>query len=384
MTGQEDNITGPAADRAAAMRLHAAPPRVTRLSRRVLIALGLLAGLGIGGALITALQPVERAGAPEELITTDRRQTAEGLQDLPGDYGDIPWLGPPLPGDLGGPILKAQQEGRPVPASDIRAPVADAQEQQRLAEQEAARTSALFVQTRPGAGSATSSSQSGASVSQSMRTAPPETQRALTGTGTDQSPVSGERVMGPASPYLLQAGSVIPAALITGIRSDLPGPVTAQVTEHVYDSPTGSLLLIPQGSRLIGEYDDSVTFGQRRVLLVWNRLIFPDGRSILLERLPGADAGGYAGLEDGVDHHWGDLMKAAGLSTLLAAGTELAADDEDRLTRAIREGAVDTIDETGQQIIQRQLQVEPTLTIRPGFPVQVMVGRDLVLEPQGG
>ena len=96
--------------------------------------------------------------------------------------------------------------------------------------------------------------------------------------------------------------------------------------------------LIPQGTRIIGQYDDGVTFGQRRVLLVWNRLILPGGRSIVLERLPGADASGYAGLEDGVDYHWWDLMKAAGLSTLLAVGTELATSDEDRLIRAIRDG----------------------------------------------
>nr|WP_257221737.1 TrbI/VirB10 family protein [Acinetobacter sp. YH12201] len=178
--------------------------------------------------------------------------------------------------------------------------------------------------------------------------------------------------------------TVIPAALVTGIRSDLPGQITAQVTENVYDSPTGSLLLIPQGTRIIGQYDDGVTFGQRRVLLVWNRLILPGGRSIVLERLPGADASGYAGLEDGVDYHWWDLMKAAGLSTLLAVGTELATSDEDRLIRAIRDGAQDTINQAGQQIIQRQLQVAPTLTIRPGFPVRVIVTRDLVFENAGG
>ena len=178
---------------------------------------------------------------------------------------------------------------------------------------------------------------------------------------------------------------MIPAALITGIRSDLPGQITAQVTQPVYDSPTGSILLIPQGTRIIGEYDADVTFGQRRVLLVWNRLIFPDGRSLVLERLPGADAGGYAGLEDGVDYHWWDLMKAAGLSTLLAVGTELAAgDEEDRFIRAIRDGAQDTVNQAGQQIIQRQLQVAPTLTIRPGFPVRILVGRDLVFENAGG
>jgi hypothetical protein len=110
---------------------------------------------------------------------------------------------------------------------------------------------------------------------------------------------------------VLQAGAVISAALITGIRSDLPGQITAQVTENVYDSPTGKILLVPQGTRVIGQYDSGVGFGQRRVLLVWNRLIFPNGRSIVLERQPGADAEGYAGLEDGVDYHWGELFKAA-------------------------------------------------------------------------
>ena len=126
------------------------------------------------------------------------------------------------------------------------------------------------------------------------------------------------------SPYVLQAGSVIPAALITGIRSDLPGQISAQVTQHVYDSPTGRSLLIPQGTRIIGEYSNDVGFGQHRVLLVWNRLILPNGRSIVLERQPGADTLGYAGLEDGVDYHWWDLAKAAGLSTLLNVGVELA------------------------------------------------------------
>ena len=101
----------------------------------------------------------------------------------------------------------------------------------------------------------------------------------------------------------------------------------------------------------------------------------------MLERQPGADASGYAGHEDGVDYHWWDLMKAAGLSTLLGIGTELAAYEEDRLIRAIRDGAQDTIDQAGQQIVQRQLQVAPTLTIRPGYPVRVIVTRDLVLEP---
>ena len=185
-------------------------------------------------------------------------------------------------------------------------------------------------------------------------------------------------------PFVLQAGAVISAALITGIRSDLPGQITAQVTENIYDSPTGRILLVPQGTRIIGQYDNNVQFGQRRVLLVWNRLIMPNGRSIVLERQPGADTQGYAGLEDGVDYHWWNLAKAAGLSTLLSVSAELAVDDDDRLLSAIRNGGQDTINDAGQQIIRRQLNVAPTLTIRPGFPVRVVVTRDLVLEPYRG
>jgi type IV secretion system protein VirB10 len=181
------------------------------------------------------------------------------------------------------------------------------------------------------------------------------------------------------------AGAVISAALMTGLRSDLPGQVTAQVTEHVYDGPTGRTLLIPQGPRLIGQYDAQVAFGQSRALLVWTRLITPNGRSIVLERQPGADPSGFAGLEDEVDYHWGQVFRAAAISTLLSVGAETGTDqDEDDLIRAIRRGASDSISRTGQQIVQRSLDIRPTLTVRPGFPVRVIITRDLVLEPWRG
>ena len=180
---------------------------------------------------------------------------------------------------------------------------------------------------------------------------------------------------------MLQAGTVVPAALVTGIRSDLPGQVTAQVTENVYDSPTGQYLLIPQGAKLVGQYDSQVSFGQSRVLLVWNCLILPDGKSIVLERQPGADTQGFAGLEDGVDYHWRKLFMAAALSTLLGVGAELATNSDNSLATALRDSAQDTVNQTGQQFVRRQLDVQPTLTIRPGFPIRVILTRDLVLEP---
>ena len=213
---------------------------------------------------------------------------------------------------------------------------------------------------------------------------------AFVNASVDRRITSPDRIEAPASSYVVQAGNIIPASLITGIRSDLPGQITAQVTESIFDSPTGRFLLIPQGTRLIGAYDSQVAFGQSRVLLVWNRLIMPNGRSIVLERQPGADTAGYSGLEDDVDNHWGALFKAALLSTLLGVGSELGAGSDSGtgnnggLIQALRLGTSDSLNQTGQKIVQRNLNVQPTLTIRPGFPVRVIVNRDLVLEPYKG
>ena len=389
-----DPLTGSPASSAASMRLRAEPPRVTRLSRRMLAGIALVASIGLGGALIYALQTRDAGRSGEELYSTENRPTADGLSGLPRDYTG-PVLGPPLPGDLGRPILDAQNRGQPLAPPPVATRTVDPEQQRRQAEEEAARTSRVFFQTEtrpaaaqgmPSGGAPTLPGLTGLGLLPGQQPAPTaqERQVAFLNAGVDRRTVAPDRVMAPASPYVLQAGAVIPAALITGIRSDLPGQITAQVTESIYDSPTGRLLLVPQGTRIIGEYSNDVGFGQRRILLVWNRLIFPNGRSIVLERQPGADPQGYAGLEDGVDYHWWDLAKAAGLSTLLSIGAELATNDEDRLIQAIRNGGQNTINDAGQQIVRRQLNVAPTLTIRPGFPVRVIVTRDLVLEPYGG
>ena len=177
-----------------------------------------------------------------------------------------------------------------------------------------------------------------------------------------------DRLAAPASPFILQAGTIIPAALITGIRSDLPGQITAQVTENVYDSPTGRYLLIPQGARLVGEYDSGISAGQRRVLLVWTRLILPDGTSLVLERLQGADVSGYAGLEDRVDRHWWGLAQAAALSTLLNIGAGFATDESDSIATALRDGAQDTIGRAGEDIVRQQLAIPPTRPRRRAVP----------------
>ncbi|EAP89339.1 possible trbI, a component on a type IV secretion system (Y10832) [Oceanicaulis sp. HTCC2633] len=376
---------------AASLRLRADPPRVMRLSRRTLTVLGAVGGLGLGTILIVALQDRKPVDGPPELYSTERIQAAEGLSRLPTDYTHIPQLGPPLPGELGRPILSAQQRGQPVPAV-ATAPAVDPEEQRRLQELEAARLSRLFAEAKTAIGEQPQSSPVVAPVlsgtgsffpASATDTAPDATDRrqAFLDEPVDRRTTAADRLTDPPSPYVVQAGAVIPAALVTGLRSDLPGQITAQVTSNVYDSPTGRFLLIPQGARLIGEYDSRVAFGQSRVLLAWTRLILPNGRSIVLERQPGADEAGYAGLEDGVNNHWGRLFMAAGLATVLNIGVELGADDDDDIARAIREGTQDTIGRAGEEVVRRQLSIPPTLTIRPGFPVRVMVTRDLILEP---
>jgi len=367
------------------IRLHPDRPPVTRLSRKVLLGLGVVASLGIAVALIVALWP---HGQPinNEVPTTAGRATPEGLAGLPRDYTglprNVPKLGPPLPGDLGKPILNA---GAPLPGTMD----GGTQEQQRLLQQqEAALTSRLFATTAPPqvqqepARPSTITSLTAEPANANASPAEPDHKLAFLTGRADHQTESPDRIEAPSTPCILQAGAVIPAALITGLRSDLPGQVAAQVTENVFDSPTGRILLIPQGSRIIGQYDAQVSFGQSRALLVWNRLILPNGRSIVLERQPGVDTEGYAGLEDSVDNHWGTVFKAAALSTILSVGAEAGtSSSENNFAQAIRQGASQSLNQAGEQVVGRSLDIQPTLTIRPGFPVRVLVTRDLVLEP---
>jgi len=386
-----------------AFRLRGPQPRVVRLSRKVLAVIGAAAGLGIGGSLTYALQHKAPSPAPPKSAASEGRAKSEIVTAAPDDYSKVPKLGQPLPGDLGRPILAAQQNGvRASTQSDPRIAAAEQGRQRLLQEREAARNSRLFQAV--GSVSAAESGVDGGGIELSAAVSDASgTERSA---GDDLSPAavdtnrsakraflerrgaetteSAARIMSPRAANILQAGTIIPAALITGIQSDLPGQITAQVTQNVYDSPTGRLLLIPQGARLLGDYDSEVSAGQRRVLLAWNRLIFPDGRSILLDRQPGTDAAGMAGLRDRTNFHWGNMLRAVAISTLLGVGSEIATGSDDSLTRALRYGTQDTVNRTGRQLVQREMNVSPTLTIRPGYPLRVLLTRDLILEPVEG
>lgn len=238
---------------AQALRLRPERPQVTRLSRKMLAGATALALVLVSGAVLWALQNNQKRGpAPEELYTTDHHNVADGLGGLPKDYAgiprDVPRLGPPLPGDLGRPIVSAQNQSGPL--------AADAELQRVNQESEAARTSKVFAATnvRPSAAT-TASNETPANAASSSDEAfvqnGQDRKLVFVNASVDRRTTSPDRLAKPASPFVVQAGTVIPAALITGIRSDLPGQITAQVTENVYDTPTGRARLISPG-RAIG------------------------------------------------------------------------------------------------------------------------------------
>ena len=390
------------------MTLRAQPRPVTRLNRRTLAVL--VGGLSVAvlGATIWSLQPQRRsAGEQTELYNVDRVSKSEGLDGLPADYSKlppkVPELGPPLPGDLGPAIVNSQQPAvaaYAAPATTPTMPCAKRRKPLRLrrcssarAAKAAAATVAQATPGAPGGASALAAFDPLAAGPASVATQPADPtavqnrqdqKEAFLKAGSTETRNSGNLAL-PASPYQVMAGTVIAGALVTGMKSDLPGDVIATVTEPVYDTATGKFLLIPQGSRILGKYNSQVSYGQSRVQIVWNRVILPDTSSLTLDNLVGTDSAGYAGLEDDVDWHWKRIVSGAVLTTLLGVGAELAApenrQDGNRIVIAGRDSAQDSINQVGQEITRRNMNIQPTLTARPGLPVRIIVNRDLVLRP---
>ena len=306
--------------------------------------------------------PDSKAVAPQELYNTTSKALPDALNALPESYSEVApspqfgILGPPLPGDIGAGLYgkpkdiptdnpfryqppssytpaPAQRYGGTVPQTSSNAPTGP--------------TSNLFFIAKDGGGDSTKAAQGSAP--------------------TFADPGNPHSLRTPLSPYQVMAGTIIPASLVTGLNSDLPGQVIAQVTENVYDTPTGQHLLLPQGTRLLGRYNSDIDDGQSRALVVWNRLIRPDGSSLVIENLPGVDLSGQAGLRDNVDRHTGSLFKAAILSSVLSIAAELGTDEEDELAEAIRSGGQSTINQTGQRVVTRAISRKPTLKVRPGW-----------------
>jgi type IV secretion system protein TrbI len=390
--------------------LKASPRRVVRFKRNLLIGIAAIGCVSIAGVTWLALKGSNLHAnlAGDNLYNTSNNAAPDGLAGLPSNYGQIPkpktvpQLGPPLPGDLGPPIVEREKQLGLNPAGTNTEDEAARAERLRLAQQaQQASEAGVFFQLNQqgGGGVPVSTSVAGASGNnQPTASAGADAGHLNLDLASDQNDQqrkldvvnqaaaddtnNDHAIQTPTSPYEVMAGTVISASLITGLNSDLPGEVTAQVTANIYDTITGQTLLIPQGARLIGSYDSVVAFGQSRALLVWQRIIMPDGSSIQIDNLPATDAAGYTGLKDEVDYHTWTLLKGIALSTLLGVGTETTfGSSQSNLVQAIEQSAQESTDQAGQRIVEKDLNIQPTITIRPGWPLRVIVSKDIVVRP---
>ncbi len=400
----EPNGNSPKAD-PETLVLRASPRKVVRFKRNLLIGAAAIGAVAIFGTTWFALRNTSllHHGDSGDVYNTDNKPTPDQLASLPSSYDKIK-LGAPLPGDLGKPVVDREhslglsstdQSFHPNPEDD-----AARAERIRLAQQQRqAMEAGVFFQIadKPGILGVIGAAVSPTTAATEAASSTPTTGLSLDPTKdpnnqgrkldflsgkTDDAIYNPHALQQPVSPYEVLAGSIISASLISGLNSDLPGLVIAQVTEPVYDSVSGGTLLIPQGSRLIGSYDSVVAFGQSRALVAWQRIIMPNGASIQIDNLPASDTSGYAGLEDEVDYHTWTLLKGIAMSTLLGVGGAVTfGNSNSDLVQAIRESTQESTNQAGQDLVEKDINVQPTITIRQGWPLRVIVHKDLVLKP---
>jgi type IV secretion system protein TrbI len=389
--------------------LRAPAPRVKRLNRTaiasVLLGLGILVAFALAAALRQPQKPAVQTKSSTQLVLP-----SDALNDLPSDYAtaaarkrrnDVPKLGNPVGGEFGAAQLDMKNDALARTGTTADDPVGKLLADMtlaRLKRRAAARDAKPDFGDRsktPTLTTATASSNAPTTASDPAARSPrdqdnrQDDKRAFASARHRTDPYLDQTVLTPANRVYVGAGTMIPAVLLTGINSDLPGMITAQVAETIYDTVTGKHVLIPQGSTLIGEYDSRVTYGQERVLFVWTRVRFPNGSSISLEGMPGTDLSGFSGVRDKVDNHWWKLAQGVVLGSLLGAAAQESygggvSAANPALGQLAAAGAAQNINSAGQQIVQKDLQVQPTLVVRPGQRVAVFVTKDIELPPYRG
>jgi type IV secretory pathway VirB10-like protein len=395
------------------LELRARPLPVTRVNRKVLIGGAAVLLFVISALVLVALKPPSlRIAASSELFRVDHKPITDGLSKLPATYdgvkGDIKTEAPKLPPKVARdvPTLTAPPVGDPVAEAERvekarlarmagQAPVSFRLQLKAQPRPEAAARPDPIARPSPIAWDGDLTSLSALRAAERGRVLAAGDGDVLANDPSDQTrklsflKSAPEKeiynlhgLQRPASPYQLMAGTIISASMVSGLNSDLPGFVIAQVTENVYDTVSGRYLLIPQASRLLGKYDNVVAFGQERALVVWQRIILPDGSSIVIDNLPATDTGGYAGLADQVDLHTWQLLKGVALATVLGVGSQLAvgtgSSSDSDLVKALQQSVQSTTNRAGQRLVERNLNVQPTITVRPGWPLRVIVHKDIV------
>jgi len=350
----EPNAPAPQPD----LSIRARAPSPKRLSRKVLMGGAITLAAIVSAALLFGLSAPPSRFARE----TDAQATAGGppetIQGAPGDYASA---------DLGESFAEDVSGADPISGSELTPP-----------------TDPMWSGQPASVSPAPASAPAEADPQEIARAAPILFSPSAGGAReSDDGDRLSSRLMAPRSRYEIMAGSVIAAALSTELNSDAPGRVIAQVTAPVFDTVTGAHLLIPQGSRLIGAYDNAVAYGDRRLVLVWNRIILPNGWSVNLQNMQGADPSGAAGLRDRTDNHFDRLAGAIALSAITSVVANNAEDDDDgaSLSQSLGDAAAQESARIGGRIVERELSVRPTLRVRAGAPVRVLVMRDIGLRP---
>jgi type IV secretion system protein VirB10 len=393
------------------------PPGVKRFNRKMLIVMGAVASIVVTLALSVGLQRPKPKNAAASQTVSRTPAPNDAVNGLPATYADgIPQLGDPRPGDVGtlaspptNTLTGLDAHGAPRTLSPVEQ-YAQQQELDRLHKEDAARTAGVSF-TNAGGGEAGSESPSG------LGAAPGFQERLLdlaqhggapapspvTATYREEADPSGQsgkiefaerprgqdfnlhaKVEAPRSPNTLFAGTILPCVLTQGINSDLPGQIGCLISQNVYDTITGKLLLIPQGTRAIGTYDSHVAYGQDRVLVVWTRLLRPDGSTLSLEGMPGTDLSGYAGLTGHVNNHYLRLLSGVVLGSLIGASAQIAtgANSQNPSFAALAvQGAGQNFNEAGQQITRKNLNIQPTIEVPPGARLNIFATKDLILPP---
>ena len=368
----------------------ALPPRAITFDRKVVTIAGIVVVLLMFIAFKTGITVKSKHNE------TDVEQTAQPgqmLASLPDDYSKFR----PTPQVVQTPIIIERGPPETSEAEKLRLKL----EAERLERRQAARQSGVaFAVSAQAAPASASSALAELGVSQATKdsSTPLTAQSArdeanrqddkknFLDNDREQEVYVRSQLISPRSPYQVMAGTVLPGVMLTGINSDLPGQILGQISQNVFDSVEGRHLLVPQGTKVIGEYDSRIAYGQERVLIIWTRLIFPNGRSITLEGMPGVDMSGYAGLTDQVNNHYFKLLGGVVFSSLLGASAQLAegrnySSTDPRYSELAAQGIAKNANDVGQEITRKNLNIQPTLEIRPGFRFSVFVNKDVILEP---
>jgi len=386
-------------------------PSVKRFNRKMLFLIAGVTAIVITLAFSVGLQRPKTAKAPSDQALNSTPKPNEAVNALPGSYSDtVPQLGDPRPGDLSAVSANSLDAQSPPRQLTPLEQYTQQQELEHLRQEDAARAAGVSFINAGGSDAtpSTSNAAAGADLQERLldlaqRGAPAGGATAVSASTREDPDANGQerkaefadrvrahdfelhaQVQVPRSPNTLFAGTILPCVLTQGINSDLPGQIGCMISQNVFDTVTGRHLLLPQGTKAIGTYDSRVAYGQDRVLVVWTRLLRPDGSTLSLEGMPGTDLSGYAGLTGHVNNHYFRLLSGVVLGSLIGAGAQIAtgANSENPGFAALAaQGAGQNINEAGQQITRKNLNTQPTIEVRPGSRLNIFTTKDLILPP---